>query len=426
MARREPPNKPKSSYDPKSRAENARPFTSPRIMESYVPDSFAISPASLEQLRREISAASYGKAWADLSPDAGKSGMPYSLAQAREPVAKYIIEVTQDVGWGDIVGNDAARQALMDAIEEPRRNPELYAYYGMKPPKGVLMYGPPGCGKTMFAKAAGAAMSRIYGKKAEIVLLNGASLQSGYVAKTEERIRRIFKYARAYYAFHKIPLTIFVDEAEVLFPDRTGKGRHVHSWEESRVAQFLTEMDGMELSGAFVVLATNRPEAIDEALLRDGRCDRKIKVERPDRDAVEHIIRKSFKGAPLGDNIDMLVMAGTESFFNPHYVLTANQIIFARLGVGGEPQIKSTATNFCLEHIVSGAMAAGLINRAKRLAFARDKASGKREGIKVQDVVDAVKQVFEENKGLEHSFAMREYIQGLNLPAMAEDKGTLQ
>ena len=351
---------------------------------------------------------------------------PAAYTRAREAVKEYILEVNHDTAWDDVIGNEEARAALIEAIEEPKNNPELYEYYGMKPPKGVLLFGPPGCGKTMFAKASAAAVSRVYGAKAEVMVINGPAIQSPYVGKTEEAIRAIFTYAREYQAFHKHPLTVFFDEAEVLFPDRTGRTRNVAPWEESQVAQFLSEMDGLNSLGAFVILATNRPEAIDEALLRDGRCDRKIKVNRPTKQAVEHIVRKSFADVPMSADIEDVVMAATESFFSPYFVLQEGHILSGMISEATGITIKDTAVNFCLEHIVSGAMVTGLSRRAKSRAFARDKATGKREGIKVEDVLAAVKEIFDENKTLEHSFALQEFIDGLNVREMVQPKRMLQ
>lgn len=351
-----------------------------------------------------------------------KPSVPATYTEAREAVKDYLLDVDHDTAWDDVVGNDAARQALIEAIEEPKLHPELYEHYGMKPPKGVMLYGPPGCGKTMFAKASAAAVGRVYGAKAEVLVINGPSIQSPYIGKTEETIRAIFKFAREYHALHKHPLTVFFDEAEVLFPDRTGRTRRVSPYEESNVAQFLSEMDGMNSVGAFVILATNRPEAIDEALLRDGRCDRKIKVERPTKQAVEAIVRKSLAAAPLSVELDDLVMAATESFFNPHYVIQEGQFISAMIEKDGAAKLKNKAVNFCLEHIVSGAMVAGVARRAKSRAFSRDRESGMRGGIQVTDVLESVKEIFEENKGLEHGFAVREFISGLRLE-MAEPNG---
>jgi SpoVK/Ycf46/Vps4 family AAA+-type ATPase len=355
-----------------------------------------------------------------------KQSVPSSYNEAREKVKDYILEVNHSTAWDDVIGNDTARAALIEAIEEPKLNPDLYKYYDMKPPKGVLLYGPPGCGKTMFAKAAAAAVGRVYGAKAEVVVINGPQIQSPYVGVTEEKIRAIFKYAREYRAYHKHPLTVFFDEAEVLFPDRTGRTRRVAPWEESQVAQFLSEMDGLNDLGAFVILASNRPEAIDEALLRDGRCDRKIKVERPTKLAVEHILRKSLTGIPTECSIDDLVMAGAESFFNPHFVIHEGHLIAASMSETGPKLDRDIAVNFCLEHIVSGAMVASVGRRAKSIAFARDRAGRVKTGIQVGDIVSAVGEIFEENKRLEHAFAIKEFVEAMPVKEMLEPKGRLQ
>lgn len=365
--------------------------------------------------------------WSD-SPfnEMPKPSVPAAYTEARKAVKEYILEVNHDTAWDDVIGNDDARAALIEAIEEPKLHPELYKHYGMKPPKGVLLFGPPGCGKTMFAKAAAAAVGRVYGAKAEVMVINGPAIQSPYVGVTEQKIRAIFLFAREYAKQHKHPLTVFFDEAEVLFPDRTGRTRRVSPWEESQVAQFLAEMDGLNTLGAFVILATNRPEAIDEALLRDGRCDRKIKVDRPTKSAVEHILRKTLTGIPMGAQIDDLVMAGAESFFNPHYVIHEGHIISGLISEKGVSSIKNVAVNFCLEHIVSGAMVTSVASRAKSRAFARDRASGEMGGLQVPDVLAAVKQIFEENKTLEHSFAIKEFVDGLHIKEMLEPKGRVQ
>ena len=355
---------------------------------------------------------------------------PASLLQAKKKIEKYLLQTKHETKWTDVIGNEEARRALVEAIEEPKLQAELYSYYGMKPTKGCLLFGPPGCGKTMFAKAASGAMAKVYGTEAQVLVISGPSIQSKFIGETEETIRDIFLYAREYRKFYGHPLVVFFDEADALFPDRTGRFRRVAPWEESQVAQFLAEMDGMEDCGAFVILATNRPETLDEALLRDGRCDRKIEVKRPTRQAAEIIIRQSLSSVPLADELESLVMAGVESIFDPHYVLAEGHILLAKLNLRtSELTSKQEAVNFCLEHIVSGAMLAGLASRAKSRAFRRDKERGTRSGLMVEDMILAVREIFEENKALEHGFAMREFIESLGLEqrakAMNEPKGRL-
>lgn len=339
------------------------------------------------------------------SADPAKKMPPMSYTEARDAVKDYVLKAP-DQSFDDIVGNDDVLEALRDAIKAPVEQKELYEAYGMKMPKGALLSGPPGCGKTMFARAAASEMKRLYGGEVEFVAVSGGELQSMYVGETEGRIKAIFKFAREYKAFHGHPLLVFIDEADVLFPDRTGRVRRVAPWEESQVATFLAEMDGVQESGAFVMLATNRPEVIDQAVLRDGRCDFKIVIKRPSFAALESILRKNFEKAPkLKDPLDDLVFAALESFSDPHKVIVAAHLITLQNGKLSDAGGK----NFTLEHIVSGAMAAGIPARATRYAFKRDKASGEVSGLTVSDVLAAVNALFEENKDLEHDFALNEF-----------------
>lgn len=334
------------------------------------------------------------------------SDPPPSYTSARSAVSKYI-STAPEQQFSDIVGNEEALAQLRDAIEAPVKYKALYEAYGMKMPKGGLLSGPPGCGKTMFARAAASTMKQLYGTTNEFLCLSGSELQQIYVGQTEQLIKALFTYAREYKAYWGHPLLIFIDEADVILPDRSGRIRRVHSWEESQVAAFLTEMDGVVESGAFVLLASNRPEVIDSAVLRDGRCDFKITVKRPNLDAVRIILEKNFAGTKVGpDPLEVLVEAGVESLFDPSRVIIEGHALAMNLS---DKSLHSHGKHFLLEHIISGAMAASLPARATRLAFARDKATGIALGVTFQDVVKAVDILFEENKKLDHSYALEEF-----------------
>jgi SpoVK/Ycf46/Vps4 family AAA+-type ATPase len=332
---------------------------------------------------------------------------PASYRAARGNIERWIVQAPQQA-FDDIVGNSEALEQLRDAIRAPVTHKELYEAYGMKMPKGALLSGPPGCGKTMFARAAASEMKALYGAATEFVSISGSELQSMFVGETEARIKAIFTFAREYKAFHGHPLLVFMDEADVLLPDRSGRVRRLASWEESQVATFLAEMDGIQESGAFVLLASNRPGVIDQAVLRDGRCDFKITVKRPNAEAVEAILRKNFAGIFTVDATeDELVFAAVEGLFDPHKILAAAETIV--FDVKANEVKEHSHKHFLLENIVSGAMAASVLGRAKRRAFARDKVDGVARGVQVDDVLKAVNDIFEENKTLDHGFAMEEF-----------------
>lgn len=317
---------------------------------------------------------------------------------AKEKVARYLLTTAHDLDWSDVVGNEPARTALIEAIEAPVKHAELYRHYGQRPLKGVLLYGPPGCGKTMFGKAAASVIGRLHGKEALLLKINGPEIQSPYVGVTEQTIRDIFAFARVYAKDKGHPLTIFMDEADAILPSRSGR---VAPFEISNVATFLAEMDGIEGSGAFVILATNRPEAIDAALLRDGRCDRKIRVERPSREAAAVILRKGLAGTPLVGDLDALVSGAIAEFWSQERSLGV-----VKIGRGKEALDQA----FHLHRIVNGAMLVGLVERAKAIAFRRDLAGGTRSGIQADDLKTAIDAIQTENRGLDHNYVLPEFI----------------
>lgn len=331
------------------------------------------------------------------------------LNSLRKQVKDYVctFDSIASVSFDDVIGNDKAKQALLEAVEHPYTHADIYAAYNMKPLKGVLLWGPPGCGKTMFAKAAAKAVAK-GNAKAEMLIVNGAELQSPFVGVSEETIRNLFAFAAEYKRMRGQPCVIFIDEADAILPPRNGGMR----WDVSNVSTFLAEMDGIEDSGAFIILATNRPENIDEALLRDGRCDRKIKVERPGLEAAVSILRKSIYEIPLkAMSEDVDAEAIVDYILNP-----ARRIVSFTAFRGDGAELDQWLT---LGNILNGAMLVGIVQRAKSIAFARDIESGNLSGVQQLDFILAVDAVVEDNKGIRHDWAVREMMETLNLREQA-------
>lgn len=345
--------------------------------------------------------------------------------RAREPIERFLLKADHQIDWSDVIGNEDAHKAMIEAIEFPVKHKELYAFYGKRPTKGVLLKGPPGCGKTMFGKAAASILAKLHGTKSpSMISVKATELQQPYVGQTERIIREIFAYARAFKALHGHQLVVFIDEADAILPSRDGVGgRRALPWEESNVSTFLTEMDGLEESGALVILATNRPHAIDVALLRDGRCDRQITVRRPTEANARAIFSKCLETAPvIGDKAELTGAAMFE-FFSPlrHLIKikTSRGVDYLNLG-----------------HTVSGAMMVGLVERAKANAFHRDIAAGTQTGITEPDIFAAIDALTEEARGKPDIYAVQDLAEALGVeiielqPARAEVKmattGTLQ
>jgi len=196
------------------------------------------------------------------------------------------------VTYEDIGGLHEQIQRIREMIELPLRYPELFQKLGIEPPKGVLLYGPPGCGKTLLAKAVATEA------EANFILVNGPEIMNKYYGESEARLREIFRKAE-----ESAPSIIFIDEIDAIAPKRSEVTGEV---EKRVVAQLLALMDGLESRGQVIVIgATNRPNALDPALRRPGRFDREIEIGIPDRNARREILQIHTRGMPLAEDVDL-------------------------------------------------------------------------------------------------------------------------
>jgi transitional endoplasmic reticulum ATPase len=206
-----------------------------------------------------------------------------------------MIEVPK-LKWNDIGGLMDVKQSLIEAVEWPLKNPQVFVRMGIRPPKGVLLYGPPGCGKTMLAKAVASESG------ANFIYVKASELLSMWVGESEKHVRDIFRRAK-----QVAPAIIFFDEIDSLTP-RRGAGTDSHVTERV-VSQMLAEMSGLEeMRDVIVLAATNRPDILDPALLRPGRFDRHILVPTPDRGARLDVLKIHTKEMPL-DEVELEELA---------------------------------------------------------------------------------------------------------------------
>ena len=212
-------------------------------------------------------------------------------------IREVFIEIPE-VRWDDVGGLSQVKQQLIEAVEWPLKHPELFARTGVSPPKGILLSGPPGCGKTLLAKAV-ASQSEV-----NFISVKGPSLLSKYVGESEKGVREIFRKGR-----QAAPCIIFFDELDALVPERGAGGADSHVTERV-IGQFLAELDGVEeLTGVLVLGATNRADILDPALLRPGRFDVQLEIPPPNRDDRRQIFAIGLRGKPAADdvNLDALV-----------------------------------------------------------------------------------------------------------------------
>ncbi len=220
-----------------------------------------------------------------------------SLKVVRPSALREVLIESPNVKWSQIGGLDQVKQQLKEAVEWPLKNPEIFKRIGVKPPKGILLYGAPGTGKTMLAKAIATE------SESNFILVKGPELLSKWVGESEKAVREIFKKAR-----QTAPTIIFFDEIDSLAPRRSASSdAHVT---ERVVNQMLTEMDGLEaLNDIVIIAATNRPDMLDTALLRPGRFDRIILTSVPDKKAREKIFEIHLKGMPLAKDVSAAKLA---------------------------------------------------------------------------------------------------------------------
>jgi proteasome-associated ATPase len=324
----------------------------------------------------------------------------------KSEVEDLTLEEVPDIGYEDIGGLTTQIEAIKDAVELPYLYADYYKEHKLTPPKGVLLYGPPGCGKTMIAKAVAnnlaEKISEKRGEKIKGFFLNikGPELLNKYVGETERKIREIFTKAKEK-AAEDVPVIVFFDEMDALFRTRgTGISSDV---ETTIVPQLLAEIDGVEgLKNVIVIGASNRQDLIDPAILRPGRLDVKIKIERPDRQAATDIFLKYLTSdIPIGQaetkqhggDVQAAITDMIAQTVEAMYALSEENRFLEVTYANGDKEV------LYFKDFSSGAMIESIVRRGKKLALKRFIGGG-HKGVGSEDVLNAVREEFKENEDL--------------------------
>jgi proteasome-associated ATPase len=325
----------------------------------------------------------------------------------RPEVEELILEEVPDISYDDIGGLGDQIEMIQDAVELPYMYGELFTEHKLPPPKGILLYGPPGCGKTLIAKAVANSLAKRVAEKTGnqntrsfFLNIKGPELLNKYVGETERQIRLIFQRAREK-ADEGVPVIVFFDEMDSLFRTR---GSGISSDIESTIVpQLLAEIDGVEaLKNVIVIGASNREDLIDPAILRPGRLDVKIKIERPDEVGAANIFAKYLtEDLPLSEEEVKKAKSDRQAAINKMIDKTVEYMY----STGDDNRfLEVTYQNgdkevMFFKDFSSGAMIENIVRRAKKLSIKR-LIDGGDKGISTQDLLDSTRQEFKEHEDL--------------------------
>ena len=324
----------------------------------------------------------------------------------RPEVDELLLEEVPDISYGDIGGLDGQIEQIADAVELPFLHQDLFAEYRLPAPKGILLYGPPGCGKTLIAKAVANSLARKVAAatgdekgRSYFINIKGPELLNKYVGETERQIRLVFQRAREK-SEEGWPVIVFFDEMDSMFRTR---GTGISSDMESTIVpQLLAEIDGVEgLRNVIVIGATNREDLIDPAILRPGRLDVKIKIERPTADAARQIFARYLStDLPIADAeisaagspeaaVESMISATVDEMYHDGPTNRFLEVTYAN----GDKEV------LFFRDFASGAMIENIVRRAKKVAIKRFIGGGER-GITTQDLLESIRQEFREHEDL--------------------------
>lgn len=324
-------------------------------------------------------------------------------ADARD---KYKVTSDLTMTWDDIGGLDGAKQELRDALELPYQQPELFKHYGIEPLRGVLLYGPPGCGKTLLARVAAWAMANVHGKKATdtgYIYVKSPEILNKWVGNSEQELRDLFERARRHYREFGYKAILAFDEADAIFPQRGT--RLTSGIADTMVPMVLGEMDGIDSrqteENPIVVLLTNRADSLDPAVTRPGRISRHIKIERPNEMSAIDVLGIHTRKIPFADPASRdvtLAVCASDVFGKTRLLYRVNNEF-----------------DFTMGDCVNGAMLENIAQMAKMNALHRDLTTKTTTGVTLEDFRAAVQKTFRQLRGTNHSYDLQDFAEKMGI-----------
>ena len=336
----------------------------------------------------------------------------------------YFLEKVPVLPWEKVGGQNEAIKLIRETIEQPLLHPEIFAKFDKKPIKGLLLYGPPGCGKTLIGKATAYNLTQEYSKrvghevKEYFMAISGPKILNMWLGETERMVREIFRTAREKAKEGRL-VFIFMDEAESVLRTRSS-GRYLNI-SNTVVPQFCAELDGLQsLDNVVLMLTSNRPDFIDPAVLRPERIDRKVKVSRPDRAATQQILGIYLHdGIPLDPEV-VKRNAGEIDCARKELVEATTEFIWRKAKDAEFLKVflrSGSSETLYYRDLVSGALLKSIVDRAKDSAIKRAIASPKEDvGVSLDDLIAAARQEFKENEIFPKSDTQEDWLQLLDYP----------
>lgn len=311
---------------------------------------------------------------------------------------RYTLGHQSNINWDSIGGLERPKEMIREFLELPYSQPELFEHYGMSRPKGAVLHGPPGCGKTLLARLCAWLIAEVHGKEVidtGYLFVKGPEILDMYVGNSEGEIRGLFARGREHYRQHGYPALLAIDEADAIMPQRGT--RRSSDIADTLVPMFLGEMDGVDeeqtKENPIVILMTNRIDILDPAVIRAERISHHIKIDRPDEDAALDIMAIHTSNTPFkGDKKQVLAVTVADIFSRSRLLYRINN-----------------EHDFSFADTINGAMLKQISESAKMIALKRDVREGTSTGVDIMDFRQAVQEAYKEQEGLNHAYDLHDF-----------------